>query len=100
MTTPLACRSAATPAPQGSAPARSTRAAAEEHQLGSPHAVWLDCSEDAHCASRAGTVCHVAVMGGTCAPPCDSDARCSNFGLACVQGRCGSATTTDGGAPR
>lgn len=65
-------------------------ASAEDRASSPGPAVWLDCRADADCATREGTVCHHGVAGGTCAPPCESDAPCEPFGpgVACAGGRC------------
>ncbi|MBI5497027.1 MAG: hypothetical protein HY904_18580 [Deltaproteobacteria bacterium] len=59
--------------------------------------VWLDCRADSDCAARDGVVCHVDVMGGTCAPPCENDAPCQGIqpGLSCTAGRCTAARPGD-----
>lgn len=59
--------------------------------------LWLDCRQDADCG--APRVCHLAVMGGTCAPPCASDPFCKgmNATLVCQAQRCVTGATDPDG---
>lgn len=77
--------------------ARDVPRAALQGGTGQAH-VRMDCQGDEDCGHRGEVVCHRAVMGGTCAPRCEDDARCAGVvpGLVCVGGWCVPASP-DGG---